>query len=184
MSTRAFVTAGGLDSFNEYMNPRLKILRQAGRMFAERTHISTDSYRLEDPLSFDGASTVPPHVAGDHPFAGLVVTYLDPARPFTGSAATMQAGTLALSFRPKHGSFDPSSLGLSTGQRGMQYPQTGPEPVRLVLALVTGTPTTQPSWTATIAAAVGSLTNSAPLWSGAFLPVIPGSDAHLASIRA
>jgi hypothetical protein len=179
-----FVTAGGLDSFNKYMNPRLRILRAAGRMFAERTHINTDSYRLENVLSFDGASMVPPHVAGDHPFAGLVATYLDPVRPFADTAGTLPAGTLALAFRPKQGSFDASSLGLRTGQCGMQYPRIGPEPVRLVLALVTEAPTAETSWTAGIASAAGALTNSTPLWTGAFLPVIPGSDAHLASIRA
>jgi len=88
-----FVTAGGLRSFYEWINPQLVTLRSGGRMFADRTHVNTDGYRLERVLSFPGASAVPAHVVGDHPFAGLFVAYLDASGD--GPAEARAAGARA-----------------------------------------------------------------------------------------
>ena len=179
-----FVTAGGLRSFYEWINPQLVTLRSGGRMFADRTHVNTDGYRLESILSFPGASAVPAHVAGDHPFAGLFVAYLDASageRPDPGAA--LPAGTLALSLRPNVGSLTEASLGLASAQPGMNFPAVGGAPVRLVMAFLNEAPPADPEWSAGLARRVARLTGSAAVWGGGFRPVVPGSRAHLAELR-
>jgi hypothetical protein len=179
-----FVTAGGLRSFYEWINPQLVTLRSGGRMFADRTHVNTDGYRLESILSFPGASAVPAHVVGDHPFAGLFVAYLDasggdPPEP----GAALPAGTLALSLRPNVGSLTEASLGLASAQPGMNFPALGGAPVRLVMAFLTEAPQAAPEWSAGLAHGLARLTGSAAVWGGGFCPVVPGSRAHLAELR-
>jgi hypothetical protein len=179
-----FVTAGGLRSFYEWINPQLVTLRSGGRMFADRTHVNTDGYRLESILRFPGASAVPAHVAGDHPFAGLFVAYLDASagdRPDPGAA--LPAGTLAFSLRPNAGSLTESSLGLAAAQPGMDFPAVGGAPVRLVIAFLNEAPQAGPEWSAGMARQVARLTGSAPVWGGGFCPVVPGSRTHLAELR-
>jgi len=179
-----FVTAGGLRSFYEWINPQLVTLRSGGRMFADRTHVNTDGYRLENILGFPGASAVPAHVVGDHPFAGLFVAYLDASGgdpPDPGAA--LPAGTLALSLRPNVGSLTEASLGLAAAQPGMNFPAVGGAPVRLVMAFLTQAPQAVPEWSSDMARRVARLTGSAAVWGGGFCPVVPGSRAHLAELR-
>jgi hypothetical protein len=184
-----FVTDGGLRSFYEWINPQLMTLRAGGRMFADRTHVNTDGYRLESVLSFPGASDVPAHVVGDHPFAGLFVAYLDAsgARAANDRAAdegaTLPAGTLALSLRPNAGSLTATSIGLAAAQPGMDFPSVGGAPVRLVLAFLTQAPLATREWSADMARRAARLTGSAAIWGGGFCPVVPGSRAHLAHLR-
>jgi hypothetical protein len=179
-----FVTAGGLRSFYEWINPQLVTLRSGGRMFADRTHVNTDGYRLESILGFPGESAVPAHVVGDHPFAGLFVAYLDASggdQPDPGAA--LPAGTLALSLRPNVGSLTEASLGLAATQPGMNLPALGGAPVRLVMAFLTDAPRATPEWSADLARRVARRTGSAAVWGGGFCPVVPGSRAHLAELR-
>lgn len=189
-----FVTDGGLRSFYEWINPQLVTLRAGGRMFADRTHVNTDGYRLESVLSFPGASAVPAHVVGDHPFAGLFVAYLDASAEGAAEAsaaearaasnsATLPAGTLALSLRPNAGSLTPASIGLAAAQPGMDFPGVGGAPVRLVLAFLTEAPAATREWSAGMARRVARRTGSVPIWGGGFCPVVPGSRAHLAHLR-
>ena len=185
-----FVTAGGLRSFYEWINPQLVTLRSGGRMFADRTHVNTDGYRLESVLDFPGASTVPAHVVGDHPFAGLFVAYLDasggepPERAESSErGAALPAGTLAVSLRPNVGSLNEDSLGLAAAQPGMEFPAVGGAPVRLVLAFLTQAPQADPAWSAGLAGRLARLTGSAAVWGGGFCPVVPGSRAHLGELR-
>ena len=49
-----FLTTGGLVGFYDWIVPQLMTLRSSGRMFADRTHINTDGYRLESVLTFPG----------------------------------------------------------------------------------------------------------------------------------
>jgi hypothetical protein len=152
-------------------------------MFADRTHINTDGYRLERVLSFGGSSTVPAHVALDHPFAAVFVAYLDPVGPDAAdSSVELPAGTLALSFRPNVGSLTAESIGVSASQPGMEYPSTG-DPVRLVLAFLTERPTATLEYATDLSSRLARLTGSRPQWGGALLPVVPGSRAHLAALR-
>jgi hypothetical protein len=179
-----FVTAGGLASFYEWINPQLVTLRSGGRMFSGRTHVNTDGYRLESVLAFPGASTVPAHVVGDHPFAGLFVAYLDASgggAPEPGAA--LPAGTLAFTLRPNAGSLTEASLGLAAAQPGMEFPAIGGAPVRLALAFLTQAPQADPQWSAGLASGLARLTGSEAVWGGGFCPVVPGSRAHLAELR-
>jgi len=179
-----FVTADGLRSFYEWINPQLATLRSGGRMFANRTHVNTDGYRLESILSFPGASAVPAHVVGDHPFAGLFVAYMDASDGSRADdSAALPAGTLALSLRPNVGSLTEASLGLGAAQPGMNFPAVGGAPVRLVMAFLTQAPQATPGWSADMASRVARLTGSAAVWGGGFCPVVPGSRAHLAELR-
>jgi hypothetical protein len=179
-----FLTAGGLRSFYEWINPQLGTLRAAGRMFADRTHVNTDGYRLERVLSFAGASAVPAHVAGDHPFACLFVAYVDASgQDEPDDSTTLPAGTLALSLRPNVGSLTPASLGLVGTQPGMDFPRVADVPVRLVMAFLTQAPGATREWSADLAHRVARLTGSTVVWGGGFCPVVPGSRAHLAELR-
>jgi hypothetical protein len=178
-----FLTTGGLVGFYDWIVPQLMNLRSAGRMFADRTHINTDGYRLEKVLTFDGSSSVPAHVALDHPFAGVFVAYLDPTGPAAAdSSVALPAGTLALSFRPNVGSLTAESIGVSASQPGMEYPSTG-EPVRLVLAFLTEPPAATREYSADLSDRLARLTGSRPQWGGGMLPVVPGSREHLAALR-
>jgi hypothetical protein len=146
--------------------------------------VNTDGYRLESILSFPGASAVPAHVVGDHPFAGLFVAYLDAsAGEAPDPGAALPAGTLALSLRPKEGSLTEASLGLASAQPGMNFPAVGGAPVRLVMAFLNEAPQADPEWSARMARRVARLTGSAAVWGGGFRPVVPGSRAHLAELR-
>jgi hypothetical protein len=176
-----FLTTGGLVGFYDWIVPQLMNLRSSGRMFADRTHFDTSAYRLEQVLSFPAASAVPPHVALDHPFAGVFVAYLDPAGE-GDSSVELPAGTLALSLRPNVGALTAESLGVTATQPGMGYPSTG-DPVRLVLAFLTEAPLATREYSADLSDRLGRLTGSRPQWGGALLPVIPGSREHVAAMR-
>ena len=179
-----FLVTGGLAGFYDWINPQLMQLRSQGRMFADRTHVNTDGYRLERQLDFAGASEVAPHVALDHPFPGLFVTYLDPNTPAEpGESVALPPGSLSLSFRPNAGSVSQESLGLAPAQPGMAFPSVGSEPVRVVLTFLTERPSTATAWSTDLAQCVGRLANARPLWGGGLLPVVPGSRAHLADLR-
>ena len=65
----------------------------------------------------------------------------------------------------------------------MTYPTADGSPVRLVLAFLAEAPPDDPEWTRHTAAGLAAASGSTPLWGGAFLPVVPGSLAHLDSLR-
>ena len=179
-----FLTTGGLQHFYEWVVPQLGVLRAGGRMFADRTHVNTDGYRLENILRFPGASAVPAHVVGDHPFAGLFVCYADASGPGApDDSAALPPGTLAISLRPNAGSLTTESLGLATTQLGMELPSVGGQPVRLIMAFLADAPDASPQWAAELASKTAQLTGSRAIWGGAFLPVVPGSRAHLSQLR-
>ena len=179
-----FLTTGGLRHFYGWINPQLATLRAGGRMFADRTHVNTDGYRAESVLRFAGASAVPAHVAGDHPFEGLFVCYADASGHGTpDDSAALPTGSLAISLRPNTGSLTATSLGLTGAQPGMDFPRLGGEPVRLLMVFLTEVPPADPEWSAELADRAARLTGSRAIWGGAFLPVVPGSRAHLDELR-
>lgn len=179
-----FLTVGGLRGFYGWINAQLLTLRTHGRMFAHRTHLNTDGYRLEQNLEFEGASTVPPHVVGDHPFAGVFVTYLDASGDRAPEPiASPPPGTLALSFRPNVGSLTNESIGLSDAAPGMSIPPVGGAPIRVVMCFLRDEPRAERQWSVELADRVARLTGSRALWGGAFLPVVAGSRDHLSQIR-
>jgi hypothetical protein len=179
-----FLTVGGLTNFYGWINPELSRLRCVDRMFAERTHVNTGAYAFEGVLGFPGNSGVPAHVALDHPFPGLFVTYLD-VRPHLDADpnATLPDGTLALSFRPNPELATMESMNVTAGHPGLSFATPSGEPVRMVLAFLTEPPVASWEWAADLAGRVGRLTGSTVLWGGALEPVVPGSRAHLAKLR-
>jgi len=179
-----FLTVGGLQHFYEWIVPQLGTLRAGGRMFADRTHVNTDGYRVENVLRFPGASAVPAHVVGDHPFAGLFVCYADASAPEApDDSAALPAGTLAISLRPNAGSLTTESLGLTATQLGMEFPFVGGQPVRLILAFLADAPDASLQWAAELASQTARMTGSRAIWGGAFLPVVPGSRGHFSQLR-
>lgn len=179
-----FLTTGGLERFYDWIVPQLGSLRAGGRMFADRTHVNTDGYRVERILRFPGASTVPGHVVGDHPFAGLFVCYADVSGPeVPEEVAALPAGTLAISLRPNVGSLTAESIGLAASQPGMDFPLVGGQPVRLILAFLTSPPDDSRQWSADFARRAAAAAGGTAVWGGGFLPVIPGSRAHLSKLR-
>src|SRR5690242_18648551 len=175
-----WLATGGLDAFYGWVEPTIAQLRPGGRMFSHRTHVNTDGYRLEHVLDASDRSTVPPHVALDHPFPGVFVSYLAPGADHL--PAVLPLRSLSIAFRPNAGSMDASTLGVDTTAPGMVFPTDG-DPVRLVLTFLPERPPADAEWTRGTVEAVAAATGSDPLWGGAFLPVVPGSLEHLPSLR-
>jgi hypothetical protein len=176
-----WLATGGLDAFYGWVEPTIAQLRPGGRMFPHRTHVNTDGYRLEQVLDAADRSTVPPHVALDHPFPGVFVSYLAPQAE-TRAAANLPPRSLSIAFRPNAGSMDASTLGVDATAPGMVFPTDG-DPIRLVLTFLPDRPPADAEWTRGTVEAVAAATGSEPLWGGAFLPVVPGSLEHLPSLR-
>jgi hypothetical protein len=172
-----FLTSGGLDGYFAWVPAQLAALRGSDRAFTKRSHLDTQGYRFEGALAFPGASTIQPHLAGDHPFAGLVVTYLDASdESAPDTAARLPERTLALAFRPHADS--PADV-----TPGLTVPAINGALVRLVLSLLTEAPPADAGWSADFADQVGRLSGCRAVWSGGFLPVTPGATDHLPSLR-
>ena len=166
-----FFTHGGGAAFKHWVEPQLDIMWKTGRMFAERTIMNLSLYNFRRALAYVGASTVPPHVALDHPFPGLVVTLCSGAWP-GGRTGAPPRGSLTLAFERK-----PAYLPL-------KMPDLSPfDPVTLLLTFMPRPPKPDVARIGAIARAVAKLAGAEPLWASGFLPVVPGSTRHLAELR-
>jgi hypothetical protein len=67
-----WVLKGRHKDWNRWSRRQVKVLIDAGRMFPHRDHIHTQLYTFEGATSRD-PDGVPPELALDHPFKGLVV---------------------------------------------------------------------------------------------------------------
>ena len=71
-----YVLKGHHEDWNRWAVDQVNVLHANGRMFPERDHIHTVLYTFEDSVSRDEDS-VPPELALDHPYKGIVATMLE-----------------------------------------------------------------------------------------------------------
>lgn len=159
--------------FLEWVGPQLVELRAQGRMFAERTPVNIAFYTFDRVVELDACASMSPHIALDHPFGAVVVTFASPgAGTAPAPVAAVPAGTftIACAWRPL-----PAVV---------PQPDLAPyDPVTLLLTFLPDAPPADADLIASVAASASTAVEAAPLWAGAFLPVVPGSTDHLDSLR-
>ncbi|HVU71515.1 MAG TPA: hypothetical protein VHE83_01010 [Mycobacteriales bacterium] len=73
-----YVLKGHTDEWNEWAVDQVNVLHANGRMFTDRDHIHTLLYDYDFAVARD-ADGVPPELALDHPYKGLVAVIADAA---------------------------------------------------------------------------------------------------------
>jgi hypothetical protein len=155
-----WVEAGHHDDWNRWAVDRVQWLHANGRMFAERDHIHTALYTFERAVSRQ-ADGVPPALALDHPYRGLIVQrFTDgdalPALPIgAGVGQTLVCSPLPL-----------------LADAPADVPRTGDDH-REVLLLHFLDDDPPAVWAGRFA---GNADTAA--WSSPFLPTIPGTDTY------
>jgi hypothetical protein len=153
-----WVEKGHHDDWNRWAVDRVQWLHANGRMFGERDHIHTALYRFEHAVSRDPEG-VPPALALDHPYTGLIAQRVHPSfhlsrpAPDSGIGQTLVASPLPLLTDA------PSDV-----------PRTGGDEL-LLLHFLDDDPVTV--WTKEFAGRTDGV-----VWSSPFLPTIPGTDTY------
>ena len=167
-----FVIEGKHDEHFQWGLDQVKWLHANGRMFAERDHIHTLLYRYRgaDRRHEDG---VPPELALEHPFPGLVAVMVERDRDDTDvpgyALASDSAIALVLTFDPV-----PLPPDAPVSQPGLE----GLERRELQLWFVDSDP--RNVWRAVTgyADALVELGGARVRWASPFVPTIPGTDRY------
>lgn len=173
LATYFFNVPHGGQEFRDWVGPQIAELRRQGRMFAERVALSIAFYTFDGVVDGPGAFALPPHAAADHPFGGLfAVLATGQAEPSAAAAAALPAGALTLvnTWRPEPAIVEQADF--------LPY-----QPVRLVLSLLPGEPPGEPAATAELTTTLAAAAGAAPMWGAGFLPVVPGRDDFVTTIR-
>ena len=167
-----WVVEGKHDEHFDWALDQVKWLHANGRMFEHRDHVHTLLYRYEwcsDP----GGRDVPPELALDHPFSGLVVTMIERAEGRTTDDVREwweRAGSSALSV-----AFSPIPLppGAPVTQPGLDRLE------RRTLVLGFGSDPPSARWSEHRAACESAPSHGLGrvVWSAPFVPTVPGTDA-------
>jgi hypothetical protein len=175
LATYFFTIPDGGHEFRTWVEPQLAELRRQGRMFSERVPVNIAFYSFDGVLTGPHTSPVPPHVALDHPFAGLLAVLA------TGSERPTDAG-------PPPTDLPRGSLTLAFTWRVEEsvVPQTDLSPfvpVTLLMLFLPHPPPTDSQGTAALTRAVAQARGVTPMWGAGFLPIVPGDDAFVTTIR-
>jgi hypothetical protein len=168
-----WVIEGKHDEHFDWALDQVRWLHANGRMFEHRDHVHTMLYRYEW-CSDTGGRGVPPELALDHPFAGLLVTMIERAEGRGADdvrAWWQQAGTseLSLAFTPI-----PLPPGAPVDQPGLDRLDRR----TLLLGFSPEPPARRwPEHRAACDAAV-SRGLGRVVWSAPFVPTVPGTDAY------
>lgn len=139
-------------------------LHANGRMYAERDHIHTLLYRHAFTASGRADDAVPAELALDHPFGGLTATLLRPAAGQSpeqvGQQVAATAPELAIGFTP---------IPLPPDAPVSQQGHDRLEGCVLVLSFTTEAPGGAPA---------PPPADGEVLWSGPFVPTVPGTDRY------
>jgi hypothetical protein len=159
-----FVIAGKHDEHFSWGLKQVRWLHENGRMFDERDHIHTLLYRYAWAVGPDDG--VPPELALDHPYDGLVATVVELAGGATvddlrAAVHADEPDRLQLAFTPI-----PLPPGAPVNQPGLDNLDRRV----LVLSFLPDRPTAALS---SLAAGAGTV-----LWSAPFIPTIPGTDTY------
>jgi hypothetical protein len=168
-----WVVDGKHDDHFAWALDQVRWLHANGRMFEERDHVHTLLYRFEW-ASDGGGRGVPPELALDHPFAGLVVTMIERAAgvgtpEVRGWWEHTGAPELSLAFSPI-----PLPPGAPVTQPGLDRLD------RRTLVLGFSPDPPGPRWGEHTAACESAVARGIGrvVWSAPFVPTIPGTDAY------
>ena len=154
-------------------------LHKADRMFAHRDHVHTKMYRYRGG-AFRDADGVPPELALDHRFPGLVVTIVE------ADDRESAAGWLRDDFLPK--ALEGSSVAMSLVFTPVPIPEGAPADIPrdptdarrvTLLSFVDRDPAVE--WESEFSGLAKTLDASGrvrTLFVGPFIPTIPGTDTH------
>jgi hypothetical protein len=166
-----WVVEGKHDEHFDWALDQVKWLHANGRMFEHRDHVHTLLYRYEwssDP----GGRGVPPELALDHPFSGLVVTMIERGEGRTTDDVREwcdRAGSSVLSV-----GFSPIPLppGAPVTQPGLDRLE------RRTLVLGFGSDAPSARWSEHRAACESAAAQGLGrvVWSAPFVPTVPGTD--------
>jgi hypothetical protein len=149
-------------------------------MFAERDHIHTLLYRFAWSVSAD-PDGVPPELALDHPYAGLVAVFTDAVgdRDSTGEWLRTDVFPTLLADLPRSQVVTFTPLPLLIDAPG-DVPRSEPDDGRLLhLFFLADDP--RESWASTFGSLGPRLDSSGRahvVWAGPFIPTIPGTDTY------
>jgi hypothetical protein len=171
-----FVIAGKHDEHFDWGLAQVRWLHSNGRMFAERDHVHTLLYRFVGAVNGD-PDQVPPELALDHPFAGLVATLVeheDEARDVVLRAiGEAQPAHLALVWSPV-----PLAAGAPVTQQGIDRLERR----SLILSLLREEPGAGAgaAWGdhRRVCEHLDSSGVARVLWSAPFVPTVPGTDRY------
>jgi hypothetical protein len=175
LATYFFTVPNGGQEFRTWVEPQLAELRRQGRMFAERVPINIAFYSFDGIVAGPNTSPVPPHVALDHPFAGLLAVFATGSvRPTDGvrPATDLPAGSLTLAFTWRVEESVVPQADLSPFV-----------PVTLLMHFLPDPPPTDSQRTAAMTDAVARSRGVTPMWGAGFLPIMPGDDAFVRTVR-
>jgi hypothetical protein len=171
-----FISAQGSREWGTWAAKEVHRLHDEGRMFEHRDHVHTQMYVYRGAASRD-ADGVPPELALDHRFAGLIVTMIEAedrkavgARLMSGGWPAMQQGSpIALSL-----AFTPIPI---PGEAPSDVPQASSSSSegRLLHLHFLDAPAwdVMPALAGAVDKAGGEL-----VWAAPFIPTIPGTDTY------
>ncbi len=177
-----WIHEGHHDEFVRWAVTRVHALRAAGRMFDEADQVHTSFYAYCWGVSRD-ADGVPPELALDHPFAGLVAAMID-------RNAGVEAERLDRWYREEHlpGALAGSSAALCLAFHPLPLPEGAPLNVprtpggeRRSLHLYFLERDPRDGWDATFAGHADALATSGLgelAYLAPFIPTLPGSDRY------
>jgi hypothetical protein len=161
--------------FRTWVEPQLAELRRQGRMFANRVPVNIAFYSFDGIISSPNTASVPPHVALDRPFAGLLAVFATgSAWPTDGvpPAPDLPGGSLTLAFTWRVEDSVVPQADLSPFV-----------PVTLLMHFLPHPPPTDPQETTALTQAVAGARGAVPMWGAGFLPVVPGDEAFVSTLR-
>ena len=178
-----WILDGAVDEHYAWSFPQTRSLAEAGRMNPDREHVSTSLYDFHGGADRDGWP-VPAEIALDHPYRGLVVTWLDRAADAPLDAvvawardvwvpATLGAGERigqALVFTPRD---FPGMAGTGAGVD---------EKVCVAWFLHDDPRVDWPGLTAALTAPLDDCGVATLSFLGPFVPVVPGTDTYLGEL--
>ena len=165
-----WVLDGKHDEHFEWATRQVMWLHENGRMFAERDHIHTLLYRYEwmARAHDDG---VPPELALDHPYGGVIATLIRPSAGVSSDAvqSAMTSQQLALGFSP---------IPLPASAPVTQQGHDRLDGCVLTLAFTAADPTERWAEHRARADRLASDGLGEVLWSAPFIPTVPGTDTY------
>lgn len=168
-----WILEGRHDEHVDWALRQVQWLHANGRMFAERDHVHTMMYRHEATTARGTSEPVPPELALDHPFGGLIATVVEPATgvdlELLSTYVPGATASLGLSFSPI-----PLPADAPVTQSGLDRINS----CVMVLSFTSGSPVDE--WDQHRAAAddLDRKGRGRLLWSAPFIPTIPGTDTY------